>query len=184
MPRVDRSEILDFVTYTERRPQLRPAILEQKRIRRIVLGPITLLVENHDTVYYQVQEMMRVEHIVREKDIAHELHTYNELLGKPGELGASLLIALTEDVRDAKLRAWLGLLPTLYFELPDGSRVPPTWDARQVGDDRLSSVQYLKFDLGGVTPVAFGCSFEDPDIQGRVALTEEQRMALQADLAR
>ena len=62
--------------------------------------------------------------------------------------------------------------------------MPPTWDARQVGDDRLSSVQYLKFDLGGVTPVAFGCSFEDPDIQGRVALTEEQRMALQADLAR
>ena len=48
---------------------------------------LTFLFENADTVRYQVHEMMRIESIVKENDIQHELDTYNELLGGSGELG-------------------------------------------------------------------------------------------------
>jgi hypothetical protein len=48
---------------------------------------LTFLFENADTVRYQVQEMMLTERLVKEAEIAHELVTYNELLGKKGELG-------------------------------------------------------------------------------------------------
>lgn len=182
MKPVQRDEIVDYLTYTDTREATRASVLEAKRLRRILLGPLCFLFENRETVKYQVQEMMRVERIVREKDIQHELTTYNELLGGPGQLGCSLLIGIPDEAeRDAKLRAWLGLLPTLFAELPDGTRVRPTWDERQVGTDRLSSVQYLMFDLGGQTPVAMGCEHEGlPD---RVALSDEQRAALTADLA-
>jgi hypothetical protein len=184
MKPVPRSEILDWMTYSEQRDALRPAAIAAKDARRIVLGDGTLvmLFENQDTVRYQVHEMLRTERIVREADILHELHTYNELLGGPGELGCTLLIGIEDPAeRDAKLRAWLALPQHLYAELPGGRRVRPVFDERQVGDDRLSSVQYLKFDVGGEVPVALGSDL--PGLEVRTELSERQRTALAEDLA-
>lgn len=179
---VSRESLLDYVTYEERRDDLRPAVLAAKRVRRVHVGDeLTFLFENEDTIRYQVQEMMRTERIVREKDIAHELATYNELLGGPGELGCTLLIEIDDpERRDEKLRAWLDLPSALFAELADGRRVRATFDPRQVGDDRLSSVQYLKFDTGGDVPVAIGA--DHPDLQVRTELADDVRRALGADL--
>ena len=182
---VVREEILDFMTYTEKRSAVRPAILEAKRLRRVGIGPhLMLLFENHQTIWYQIQEMMRVERIVREKDIQHEIKTYNDLIGADGGVGACLLIGIIDpEDRAQKLGEWMGLLPTLYLELADGTQVAPQWDERQVGDDRLSSVQYLQFPIGGQVPVAAGCDFDDPSVCFRVELSTETRQALTADLA-
>ena len=183
MRRVKRDEIVDYVTWNEdRRPAERPRILALKEPRRINVGDVlTFLFENTDTVRYQIQEMMRTEQIVREDAIQHELDTYNELLGGDGELGFVLLIGIADPVeRAAKLTAWLDLPRHLYAELPDGTRVPPTYDERQVGDDRLSSVQYMKFDVGGQVPVALGSSL--PSLEVRAELTAAQRAALGEDL--
>ncbi len=182
---VQREEILDFATYTDQRDTLRPPVLQAKSVRRATLGEhLTLLFENHLTVWYQIQEMMRVERIVRESDIRHEIETYNELLGGPGELGACLLISIQDAaVRNERLAQWRGLLPTLYLELEDGTKVPPTWDERQIGDDRLSAVQYIKFDVGGQVPVALGSDLADPAIYGRAPLPAAVRAALAEDLA-
>lgn len=184
MKPVPRSEILDWMTYAEKRDALRPAAIAAKDARRVMLGDgtLVLLFENQETVRYQVHEMMRTERIVREADIQHELDTYNELLGGPGELGCTLLIGIEdESERDGKLRAWRELPRHLYAELADGRRVRPSFDARQVGEDRLSSVQYLKFDVGGEVPVALGCDL--PELTVRTELDDTRRKALAADLA-
>lgn len=184
MKPVSRSEILDYVTYNERREQLRPQAMQAKAPRRLVLagGTITFLFENRDTVRYQVHEMMRAEQIVKEADIAHELHTYNELLGGPGEFGCTLLIGIDDEAERArKLVEWLALPQHVYLERPDGSRVRATFDARQVGEDRLSSVQYLKFAVGEQAPVAIGIDL--PGLTVHEVLSEEQRAALAEDLA-
>jgi hypothetical protein len=183
---VQRSEILDWQTYDDQRDALRPAFLAAKRARRVQIGPLLcLLFENRETVRYQVQEMLRTERIVREAEVQHELDTYNELLGGDGELGCTLLIGLDDPAaRDERLRRWKGLNESLYLKLPGGTKVRPRWDARQLGEDRLSSVQYLKFPLGGQLPLAAGCDHEDPELRGEVALTELQRGALEEDLAR
>lgn len=181
---VERSEILDYVTYDERRDQLRPAALAIKAARRVTLGDgtLTLLFENRDTVRYQVQEMMRTERIVKEADVLHELATYNDLLGGPGQLGCTLLIGIDDpDARAQRLAQWLPLPQHVYAELPDGSRVHATFDPRQVGDDRLSSVQYLKLPVGGQVPVALGVDM--PGLAVHQALTDAQRSALAEDLA-
>jgi hypothetical protein len=182
MRAVRREEILDFQTYERSRGEIRAAILEAKRVRRVHVGAaLTLLFENAATIRYQVQEMVRAERMTREEDIRHELETYNELLGKQGELGATLLIELPDpDERDRKLREWLALPGHLYLEIEGGERIRPTFDPRQVGTDRLSSVQYLKFDVRGRVPVAAGSDL--PQLQARAALTPEQRTALAADL--
>jgi Protein of unknown function (DUF3501) len=180
---VRREELLDLATYERSRAEIRAGILEAKRVRRVhVAGVLTFLFENTATIRYQIQEMMRAERMTREADVLHELDTYNELLGGPGELGCSLLIELPDPAeRDRKLRAWVGLPKHLYVTLEDGTKVRPGFDARQVGEERLSSVQYLKFGVGGRTPVAVGS--DHPQLEGETALDAEQRTALAADLA-
>jgi hypothetical protein len=182
MPKVQRSEIMDLQSYDRERVRLRPAAMEAKEVRRIHVGPhLTFLFENRETIRYQVHEMIRAERLFREAEIAHELDTYNELLGGPGELGCSLLIEIADPrERDEKLRRWLRLLDHLYAKLPDGRKVRPTFDPRQVGEDRLSSVQYIKFDVGGTAPVAVGCDL--PEISAETELSPAQRKALEADL--
>ena len=184
MRQVVREEILDFVTYTEQRAALRPAILEAKRVRRVSIGPyLTLLFENHQTIWYQIQEMMRVQRMVRERDIINEIETYNKLIGVDGGIGACLMIGIVEPgERAEKLSAWVGLLPTLYLELADGTKVAPRWDESAAEGERLSSVHYLQFPLGGQVPVAAGCDLDAPEARYRVFLSEETRRALRADL--
>jgi hypothetical protein len=180
---VRREELMDLGTYERSRGEIRAAVLEAKRVRRVhVAGVLTFLFENTATMRYQVQEMIRAERIQGEPEILHELETYNELLGAKGELGVSLLIELPEPAeRDRKLREWVALPRHLYLETEDGERVRPTFDARQVGTDRLSSVQYLKFDVRGRVPVAVGTDL--PGLEARTELGPEQRAALRADLS-
>ena len=182
MKAIERSELLDYLTYDERRQALRSEALRAKSERRILLGEyFSFLFENRETVRYQVQEMMRVEQIVREADIEHELRTYNELLHPKGTLGCTLLIGIADEAeRDEKLRQWLGLNEHIYAKLPNGERVQPTWDPRQVGDDRLSSVQYLCFEFGDQAPVQLGIDM--PGIEIETELSESQRAALRTDL--
>ncbi|HYS79451.1 MAG TPA: DUF3501 family protein [Anaeromyxobacteraceae bacterium] len=180
--KITRAEILRLEEYDAQRPAVRARVMEQKRVRRIHVGPLTFLFENADTVRYQVQEMVRAERLYRDAEIQHEVDTYNELLGGEGELGCSLLIELTDPVeRDVKLRAWRALPGHLYAELADGSRVRARFDDRQVGDDRLSSVQYLRFPVGAEAPIALGCDL--PELTLESPLEPEQRAALAADLA-
>jgi len=182
MKSVERAEILDYVTYQEQRDTIRTRTLQQKETRRIHVGEyLTLLFENHDTVLYQIQEMMRVEEIVKEADIVHEMETYNELLGRAGELGATLLIEIDDPgERDVLLKKWLALPQNIYAKLQSGEKVYAKFDNRQVGDTRLSSVQYIKFDTHGRAPVALGA--DHPALTEETELTEAQRRALTTDL--
>jgi len=183
MRTVERSEISDYQTYEESRAAFREQVMAEKAERRVHVGEhLTFLFENRTTIRYQVQEMMRAEQIVKEADIRHELETYNELLGGPGELGCTLLIEIDDPAaRAEKLQAWLELPKHLYLKLADGSKAYPRFDPRQVGESRLSSVQYLKFDVNGQAPVAIGCDL--PALAAEASLSEPQRQALARDLA-
>ena len=182
MKRVNRQEILDYVTYEEERDKLRKKIMKIKNLRRInVGGVLSFLFENTDTVRYQIQEMVRVERIVKETDILHEIKTYNELLGNSGELGCTLLIEIDDsEERQEKLIQWLDLPNHLYLSLEDGSRIRASFDERQIGDSRLSSVQYIKFNTEGKTPVAIGSDL--PLLKAETTFTVEQQKALSEDL--
>jgi len=182
MKAVSRESLLDYVTYNEQRDEIRARAMVVKGARRLHIGPhLTFLFENTETIRYQVLEMLRAERIVKEADIQHELHTYNELLGSRGELGCTLMIEIeTPEERDVKLREWLALPRHLYALLPDGTKVRAKFDERQVGDTRVSSVQYLKFDTIGILPMAFGCDL--PAYNYEAKPTPEQAEALKADL--
>lgn len=183
MRRVQREEILDWQSYGDVRAKVRSQIMAVKAPRRVHLGEhLTLLFENPLTVRYQVQEMIWAERIVREADIRHELDTYNEFLGGDGELGCTLLVEIDDaPTRDVKLRDWWSLPERLALRLADGTRVPARFDARQRGEGRLSSVQYLTFPVGGQVPV--GVCVDLPDLELDVEFTPATRQAFADDLA-
>lgn len=180
---VRREDIIDYVTYEERREGIRREVLAEKAPRRVHVGDVlTFLFETTLTMRYQVQEMMRTERMVRETDIQHEIETYNEVLGGPGELGATLLIEIDDaEERAKKLVEWVTLPEHLYVLLADGTKVRATFDARQISSDRVSTVQYLKFPVAGRVPVAIGA--DHPRLTLEAKLSAEQRAALERDLS-
>src|SRR3989304_5142542 len=69
---VKREEIIDYRTYEEQRAEVRRQMMDIKEARRVHVGKyLTFLFETHDTVRYQILEMMRAEQIVKEADIRH-----------------------------------------------------------------------------------------------------------------
>jgi len=184
MKMVERSEILDYLTYEEQRDAVRAAAMRVKDARRVHVGAqLTFLFENHETIRYQVLEMVRVERMVKEAEIRHEIDTYNELLGQGGDLGCTLLIEIDDPAaRERLLARWRALPRHLYAKLEDGTKVRAAYDERQVGEARLSSVQYLKFPVGGRVPVALGCDLADPEADLEAQLSGPQRAALAEDL--
>ena len=177
-----RSQILDRARYERTRSFSQGAVMEIKRRRRIHVGScLTFLFENTTTIWYQIQEMLRVEHIDRESDIQHELATYNALLGTTGQLGCCLLIEIDDPVlRDRRLREWRALPAYVYMRCEGGATVRPTVDPDQINEHRISAVQYLKFHLDDWRPLALGCDL--PGLVAETKLTRAQRDALNDDL--
>lgn len=181
--KVERSDILDGPTYEDRRGTLRAMAMEVKRRRRVHLGRyFTFLFENKTTVWYQIQEMVRAERIVDEATVQHEIETYNALLGGPGELGCALLIEIEDpEERGPRLREWRGLPGHVYLRCAGDVLVRADFDPRQANDHQLSSVQYLRFRVGELRPLAVGCDL--PALAEEIALNDEQRDAINRDLA-
>jgi hypothetical protein len=182
MRRIGRHEIVDYATYEDDRENFRARVLKAKAQRRIHVGDyLTLLFENRLTIRYQIQEMIRAERIIRESEILHEIQTYNELLPPDGVLSCTLMIEIEDPgVRAHKLKQWWNLPEKVYVSLEDGARVYASFDERQRGDSRLSSVQYLTFNTVGAAPLAAGVDL--PDLQLETHLTRDQHKALFEDL--
>src|SRR5262245_30510096 len=97
MKRLEPSEILNLVEYEKVRDARRRRILELKQARRVSVGRhLTLVFENRETVWFQIQEMVRAERIVDAAKIAEEIEVYNALLPQSGELAATLMIEIEE----------------------------------------------------------------------------------------
>src|SRR5450432_3314744 len=97
MKTVERSELLGLADYETIRPQFRARVIEEKKQRRIAIGPrATALFENHDTVLLQIQEMLRTERITREASIQHEIDTYNEFIPGAGEVSCTIMIEIDD----------------------------------------------------------------------------------------
>jgi hypothetical protein len=98
MKAIAPEDIIPHQEYERQREAFRANIIALKQRRRMSVGPcITMVFENHETVKFQIQEMIRVERIFDPVKVQDELDVYNALLPAPGELSATLLIEITQD---------------------------------------------------------------------------------------
>lgn len=134
--------------FVAEREAMRAAVIAHKARRRVALGDrLTLLFEDRETIRWQVLEMCRVEGIRDPEGMAHELRVYNELVPGPNELSATLFIEITEPGRiRPELDRLVGIDASVSLEI-GGETVPAEFDRRQLDEDRISAVHYLRFAL-------------------------------------
>ena len=156
---VTLDDIVGLERYEAIRDAVRRQIIAHKRARRVPVGPeVTFVFENHATVYFQIQEMLRAERISDLDAVREELAVYNALLPKPGELSATMLIEITEQTQIAeRLLSFLGIDEAVRLEI-DGRSIAGEFEAGRSKEDKLSAVQYVRF----VIPDAARRRFVDP----------------------
>ena len=193
MRKLTVEDIQDLRVYERERDDFRRFIIEMKRARRVTLGPIlTIVFENTDTMRWQVQEMARIERMLRDEQIATEIDTYNQLIPDPGELSGTLLLELTSE---PALREWLprlvGIEHRVSVVLPDGRGVvgAPSDDdeSRLTRSDTTAAVHFVKFAFTADDIEMFASGpvhvlVDHPEYDHDVVLSGEQHRALLADL--
>lgn len=191
MNKLTLDDIKDQRAYERERADFRARIIAMKKRRRIQLGPlITITFENTDTMRFQVQEMARVERMLTDDQIQHEVDTYNELIPEPGQLSATLFIEI--DDKD-KLYEWLpklvGIQRAVSFWLPDGTvvRGDPLDEEYLVREETTTTVHYLRFSfipeqIDGLGRDGARIVVDHPHYDAVVELSNEQRDELVGDL--
>ena len=147
---IGRDEILGLEEYERARGEIRGRAMEARRARRVVLGPSASVVfENRETLRYQIQEMLRAERIVDPDAISHEIQTYSDLLPGGGELSATLFLEFPDQATRARqLEEMAGV--DRHLKLVVGKQqIPGQFDLRQLGDERVSAVQFVRFPVAG-----------------------------------
>jgi uncharacterized protein DUF3501 len=157
MKKVALDEIAGIERYEQLRPEFRRRIIDMKKHRRVAVGDqVTFVFENHDSMLFQIQEMLRAEHIVDLDRVRAELDVYNALIPEPGELSATMLIEITEAerIREQLVRL-IGIDEAVRLEV---GRCPPIRAQFEPGrskEDKLSAVQYVRFALDDDARTAF-----------------------------
>jgi hypothetical protein len=190
MRRVALEDLAGPTRYGEMREQFRRRIIALKRDRRVAVGDrVTLVFENFDTVLFQTQEMLHVEHITDLDRVREELAVYNELLPGADELSATMLIEITEqsDIA-AELRRLIGIDEHLSLRVGEES-FAALFEPGRSTEEKLSAVQYVRFRLSPSAARAFArddvaieIRIDHPNYAARTTLTPGQRASLAADL--
>ena len=127
---------------------MRKRVIEIKRVRRVSVGPqVTIVFENRATMIFQIEEMCRAESISTPDKIQEEIDIYNKILPDAGQLGATLLVEITDEAQIATtLERLVGLQEHVWLVV-GGERIKAEFDPDQFQADKLAAVQYLKFTL-------------------------------------
>ena len=148
MKPIAREDVIPFEDYERQREAFRSRIIALKQRRRISVGPlVTLVFENRETLRFQTQEMIRVEHILDPYKVQEELDVYNALMPGSGELSATLLIEITEQDR---MKEWLDV----FMGLDHGETVAIRVGTEQAfglfegghsHETKISAVHFVRF---------------------------------------
>ena len=192
MRQLETSEILNLVEYEKVRDAQRRELIELKKRRRVSVGRyLTFVFENRETVWFQIQEMVRAERIVDEAKIAEEVGVYNTLLPGPGELAATMLIEISEALQiKPVLDKLLGIDTRDYVRLTVGPHVVVgDFETGHSDEERgkLAAVHFARFKLPPEARRTFRDAevtlvVEHPNERARTVLSDATKRALLHDL--
>jgi uncharacterized protein DUF3501 len=119
------------------------------RYRRVRLGPrLTLIFENRQTLWFRVQEIVRVARLTDSQNLQQELDLFNRLLPCKNHLQAALVLEVEEDARLAdELPPWKNIPDhSLWFCLEE-KRYPATLLTSRPEDRALGAAHWVEFSL-------------------------------------
>lgn len=148
------TDILSVQEFEKIRHLKKKEILQIKENRRIAVGPdITFYFENTQTIWWQIQEMLRIENGGAEQ-IADELSAYNPLipkkLEKAYEISATMMIEIDDSIRrKVVLNQLFGIDQHIMFELQNATipavSIDPNDERNRAEDYKTSAIHFLKW---------------------------------------
>ena len=193
MKPIAAADVLNLYEYEIVREPRRQAVIALKQRRRVQVGRyLSFVFENRETVWFQIQEMVRAERIVDDARVQEELDIYNSLLPQEGQLAATMMIEIAESAQiKPVLDRLLGIDTRDYVRLEVGPHVVVgTFETGHSDEElgKLSAVHFVRFALPPAAREAFPSSeialvVDHPNERARTVLSESARRSLAEDLA-
>ncbi len=152
MRKVSMKDILNLYEYEKVRDEKLREIVKLRKRRMVHVGDkVTLVFENFDTVWFQIQEMVRAERMVKDEDIQFEIDTYNELIPEKNQLSATMFVEIPDEKeRRETLPKLVGIHDTVYMHIGNRYTLKARADEKSQMDyeeGKASVVHFLKWDL-------------------------------------
>jgi len=151
MQKLTRDDLLSLEQYAEERAAFRDRVMAHKKNRRLDLGTnAALYFEDHLTMQYQVQEMLRIERIFEADGINEELEAYNPLIPDGSNWKATFMIEFPEAVeRQEMLEQLVGIEDRVYVQVADFGRVYAISDEdlARADEHKTSAVHFMRFEF-------------------------------------
>ncbi len=188
---ITRADIIPMADYVRERKELRRALVEAKKSRRLEVGPVcSFYFENYQTMWNQIHEMLFIEK-GGEAQIADELSAYNPLIPKGRELVATVMFEIDDPARRGVLLGKLGGIEQTAFIRIGGETiegVPEVDVDRTSAAGKASAVQFIHFPFSDAQVAAFRAAeaeivlgFSHPEYAHMAVLPEPVRQALAGD---
>lgn len=155
MPRDQRTitaaDILPVEQYQAIRAEKKAEAIARKKLTRVSVGPnATVLFETWDSMWLQIQEMLRIEK-GGDEQLPDELAAYDPMVPKGSELTATVLFEVGDpDRRDRFLRSIGGIEKHVAIEVGGVQiRARPEGDIERTRerDNKASAVHFFHFDF-------------------------------------
>ena len=159
------NDILPNDVFEAQREEHRARLAPLRRLRRVAVGPYAMFYfECFDTLWWQIQEMVRIEQ-GGDAQIAEEIEAYRTLLPQGSDWTATLMFEIPGEQQRRTLLSELG-----YVEKNIALRVarheilaePTDDDVRTTEDGKTSAVHFLRFAFD--TPVKDLLLSETPEV--------------------
>ena len=143
-------DILPLDEYAARRREHFESISRYlDRYRRVRIGPrITLVFENRQTLWYRVQELLRIARLADPVRVQQELDIYNRLLPSRDRLQAALLIDIADESRlTQELANWQSLRGEALQLRLDARAYPANLLTCRAEDRAIGAAHWVQFVL-------------------------------------
>jgi hypothetical protein len=183
---------MSLETYARVRQAFRARVMTHKKLRLVELGGhASIHFEDALTMQYQVQEMLRLEHIFEPEKILEELDVYNPLVPDGSNWKATLMVEYPDaEERKVALGRLVGVETATYVQIGDFARVRPfaNEDLDRATATKTSAVHFLRFELtpdrvaGARDGAPIRVGIDHPHYQAEVTVLDATRESLVADL--
>jgi len=151
MKKINYENILNLYEYEKARPEKVKELLGIKKKRSIFAGDIFhLFFENTFSVWFQIQEMIRAERMVKDEDINFEIEVYNDLIPEQNQLSATFFIEISdENERKHKLKELVGIHDGIFISFKD-QKIKAKANEQSDMDykfGKAATIHFIKFDF-------------------------------------
>ena len=151
MHKLTRTDLYSLEQYAEQRSAFRDKVMAHKKNRRVALGPhAALYFEDHLTIQYQVQEMLRAERIFESAGIDEELAAYNPLIPDGSNWKATFMLEYDDvNERRSALEKLIGVEDRVWVKIAglDPVYAVADEDLERDTEQKTSAVHFLRFEL-------------------------------------